>query len=143
MSWTDVADILFQAGVLLAAGGVAYGAWLSITAPQADPHKAAGGGRARDATPGAKPVPPPPADAARRERIRARRKGAMKAWAGSGVLVLLLLASAGYVIFGGAYEVGSAPEAETSNATVAAELADVGGTLRKENLSARSETEEQ
>lgn len=143
MSWINVGDILFLAGALLAAGFVVYGGWLSITAPEVDPHKAPGGSRTRGATPEAKPVPSRPFDAARREGIRATRKGALKAWAGSGVLVLLLLASAGYVVFGGAYEVGSAAEAETSTATVAAELADVGSALRKENALARSEKKKQ
>lgn len=135
MSWTNVADILSLAGALLAAGLVVYGGWLSITEPEVNPHKAPGGARTREATPEATPLPPRPCDAARREGKRATLKGAMEAWAGSGVLVLLFLASAGYVVFGGAYEVLPSPEAETSMAVVAANPADAGGALRKENAS--------
>lgn len=139
MNWTNLGDILFLAGGLLAAGFIVYGVWLSITAPEVDRRRARGGGRTRDATPEAEPFPSGPCDAAPRESLGATLKAAMTGGTWIGILILLFLTSAGYVVFGGAYEVGSAPKAETSIA--AAEPADVGGALREENLSAGSGTE--
>jgi hypothetical protein len=73
--------------------------------------------------------------AARRERIRATLKAAMTGGTGLHILVLLLLASVGYVVFGGAYEAMSAPKAETSVAAVAAKPADAGGASRNQKAS--------
>ena len=83
--------------------------------------------------------------ATRRDGMRATRKVAIEAWAGSGVLVLLFLASLAYVAFGGtlALEAPPIPEAEASAAAVTAELADVGGAPRNENATARPEEEKQ
>lgn len=83
--------------------------------------------------------------ARRPEGIGATLKAAIEAWAGHGVLVLLFFASLAYVALGGtiALEASPIPEPETSMAAVAPEAADVGGALRKEIVSARSETEKQ
>jgi hypothetical protein len=58
MSWINVENILFHIGALLAAGTVVYSGWLSITAPEVNPHNAPGDGRPRGATLEAKPLPP-------------------------------------------------------------------------------------
>jgi hypothetical protein len=42
MSWAGVVDTLFYVGALLAAGCIAYGGWLSISAPKSDPRNAQG-----------------------------------------------------------------------------------------------------
>lgn len=72
--------------------------------------------------------------ATRRDGIRATCKAAMGT-AGSGVFLLLFLASVGYLVFGGAYEVVSAPKAEASITRVAAKPADAGGAPRNEKAS--------
>lgn len=76
MNWTNVGDILFLVGALLATAFLLYGGWLSITAPEVDPHNAPGEGRPRGATPEAKPLPPR-YDAAR--RYDSARRGASAA----------------------------------------------------------------
>jgi len=83
--------------------------------------------------------------ARRREGIRATLKDAMDAWAGSCALVLLFLGSVAYVVFGGTLALEASPvsEPETSIAELAPEPADAGDALRKEIVSARSETETQ
>jgi hypothetical protein len=65
---------------------------------------------------------------------------AMVGRAGLGILVLLFLVSVGYVVFGGAYDMMSAPRAETSVATVAAKMADAGGAPRSEKASSAPAT---
>lgn len=67
--------------------------------------------------------------ATRPDGIGETRKAAMEAWVGSGVFVLLFVASVAYVGFGGtlALEASPIPEPETSAAAVTAELADAGG----------------
>lgn len=47
MAWNCVGDFVFQAGVLFPAGFVIYGAWLSITAPAAQPPAAESGTEVR------------------------------------------------------------------------------------------------
>jgi hypothetical protein len=81
--------------------------------------------------------------ARRREGMRATLKSAMTGGTGLGVLVLLFLASLAYVALGGTFalEASPVPESETSIAALAPEPVDVGGALRKEIVSARSETE--
>lgn len=68
MSWTDVVDILFNLGALFAAGLIAYGGWLSITAPEVKPPNPAGAGRSRGVMHVAKPLAPRSRDANRSER---------------------------------------------------------------------------
>jgi hypothetical protein len=72
--------------------------------------------------------------ATRRDGIRTTRKAAMET-ARAGVFVVLSLASVGYFVFSGAYEVVSSPQAETSRAAVAAEPADAGGAPRRQKTS--------
>ena len=76
MNWTNVGDILFLVGALVVAAFLVYGGWLSITAPEADPHHAPGEGRARGATPEAQPFPPRRYDAALRYASARRRASA-------------------------------------------------------------------
>ena len=57
MSWINVENILFHIGALLAAGTVVYSGWLSITAPEVNPHNAPGDGQPGGVAPEAKPVP--------------------------------------------------------------------------------------
>ena len=73
--------------------------------------------------------------AMRREAIRATLKTAMTGGAGRGILVLLFLASVGYFVLSGAYNVVASPKAETSMAAVAAKPADAGGAPRNEKAS--------
>lgn len=73
--------------------------------------------------------------AGRRDGIRATLKAAITGGAGFAVLVLLFLASAVYVVFGGTYEVTAAPEAGPSIAALAPKPADFGGSARNANES--------
>jgi hypothetical protein len=79
--------------------------------------------------------------ATRRDRPRATREAALKTWAGTGVLVVLFVASVAYVAFGGtlASEPTPIPEAAVAAAAVTAGLADVGGALGKESVSATTQ----
>jgi hypothetical protein len=83
--------------------------------------------------------------ARRRDGTTEMPEGAMAAWVGCGVLLLLIVASVAYVAFGGtiAFEASPLPEAATSMAAVAAEPVDAGGAVRQEIVSARSGTERQ
>lgn len=54
----------------------------------------------------------------------------MTGWTGSVILVTLFLASAAYVVFGGAYEMASSPEAAISIVAVALEPANGGRASR-------------
>jgi hypothetical protein len=76
--------------------------------------------------------------ATRRDGMRATCKAALKTWAGTGVFVLLFLASLAYVAFGGALatEPSPLPEAAAAAAALTAGLADVGGAMGKESVSA-------
>src|SRR5471032_1161168 len=60
---------------------------------------------------------------------------AMRGGMGLGILVLLFLASVGYFVLSGAYNVVASPKAETSMAAVAAKPADAGGAPRNEKAS--------
>ena len=66
------------------------------------------------------------------QRIPHLIAAAMTGGSGLGILVLLFLASVGCIVFSGAYDVVSAPRAETSMAAVAAKPADTGGDSRNE-----------
>ena len=76
----------------------------------------------------------------RREGVRATPKAAMEGWAGPSILILLLLASLVYVVFGGTFalEASPVPEPKTSIAGPAAKSADVGGAPRNEKASGSS-----
>lgn len=63
---------------------------------------------------------------------------AMTGGAGPAILVMLFLASAAYVVFGGAYETASSPEGAISVAAAALEPADGHGAARKQNASGSS-----
>jgi hypothetical protein len=70
-----------------------------------------------------------------RNGMRASRKTAMGAWTGTGILLLLFLASVMYVVFGGAFEPNASPisKAEARITAIAPKPADVGGaSLRKD-----------
>jgi hypothetical protein len=54
---------------------------------------------------------------------------------GLGILVLLFLASVGYFVLSGAFNMVSSPKAETSKAALAARPADAGGAARNETAS--------
>ncbi len=74
--------------------------------------------------------------ARRREGIGAILKAALEAWAGPGLLVLLLVASLVYVAFGGAFPAPSAFQLETPVAAISVEAADTGDALRTATTSA-------
>lgn len=74
----------------------------------------------------------------RRGSIRATPRAAMTGWTGSVILVTLFLASAAYVVFGGAYEVASSPEAAISIVAVALEPANGGRASRTQSASGSS-----
>lgn len=66
MSWINVGDFLFHAGALLAAGFLAYGGWLAITAPQMGPHNATDERRPSGELLVETRLTPPPGDEVRR-----------------------------------------------------------------------------
>jgi hypothetical protein len=74
----------------------------------------------------------------RREEMRAPLKAAITGETGLVVLVLLLLVSVGYVVFGGAFGVASAPKAQSQMAALAAEPADAGAVARSEKTAGSS-----
>ena len=74
----------------------------------------------------------------RRGWMRATPRAAMTGGAGAAILVTLFLASAAYVVFGGAYEVASSPEAAISLAAVALEPAKGGRASRTQYASGSS-----
>lgn len=74
----------------------------------------------------------------RRGWIRATPRAAMTGRAGPVILATLFLASAVYVVFGGAYEVASSPEAAISIAAVALEPASGGRASRTQHASGSS-----
>ena len=61
-----------------------------------------------------------------REGMGTTLRTAMAAWAGAGILILLFLASLGYVVLGGAFEPSAGSEPEAQIAKFAVEPADVG-----------------
>lgn len=72
-----------------------------------------------------------------REGMGTTLRTAMAAWAGAGILILLFLASLGYVVLGGAFEPSAGSEPEAQIAKFAVEPADVG-VARTQSASATS-----
>jgi len=60
------------------------------------------------------------------ERLRARPKAGMTGWVGRAILVAMLLASAGYLAFGGHFQASAAPAPESPVALLAARAAESG-----------------
>ena len=76
--------------------------------------------------------------AGRRQGAGATPKTAMNGGTGFAVLVLLFLASLGYVVFGGAFEMELSPEAKTAIAAAALKPADTRRAPRDEQVAGAS-----
>ena len=74
------------------------------------------------------------------ELKRSPLKVAMEGWAGPSILILLFVASAVYVVFGGAFELEASPDpkVQTSMAAVALESSKVSDSARVKKVSGSS-----